>query len=101
MSALIELLKSLDDRLGRIELSLTKPKLGDQLVKSHYSCAEVAELSRQFGTKAAKPFTVRLACGDGRIPEAEKFADGQWRIPKQAVQRILDVGVPPERRARH
>lgn len=98
MSELIQLLKSLDSRLARIELSVSKPNLNEAIVKSHYSCAEVAELTQQFGTKAAKPFTVRLACSDGRIPEAEKFDDGHWRIPRDVVLRVLSVGLPPERR---
>jgi hypothetical protein len=98
MSHVIDLLKSLDARLAKIELSMSKPQLKDVLVKTHYSCLEVAELTQQFGTKAAKAFTVRLAASDGRIPEAEKFDDGHWRIPRDAVLRVLSVGLPPERR---
>lgn len=97
MSKLLELLKSLDARVANIELSLTKPKLDEVLIKSHYSCGEVAQLTQQFGTKAAKEFTVRLACSDGRI-QAEKFEDGRWRIPRETVLSVLSVGLPPERR---
>jgi hypothetical protein len=98
MSQFMELLKSLDSRLARIELTMTKPNLNEALIKTYYSCAEVAELTKQFGTKPAEKFTIRLACSDGRIPNAEKFSDGRWRIPRDAVMRILDVGLPPERR---
>jgi hypothetical protein len=98
MSQIMQLLKSLDSRLARIELGMSKPSLNAALIKSHYSCAEVAELTKLFGTKPAEKFTVRLACADGRIPEAEKFDDGQWRIPRDALVRILSVGLPPERR---
>lgn len=98
MSQFLELLKRLDSRVANIELSLNKPKLSDVLKKTHYSCAEVAELTQRFGTKRAKEFTVRLACSAGRIPEAQKFPDGRWRIPQAAVERILSVGLPPERR---
>ncbi|MEX2310437.1 MAG: hypothetical protein WD738_22915 [Pirellulales bacterium] len=100
MGQVIEILKSLDSRLAKIELKLSNPNLSESLVKSHYSCAEVASLSQRFGTKPAKTFTVRLACSNGRIPEAEKSSDGYWRIPRHAVMRILSIGLPPERRQR-
>jgi hypothetical protein len=47
MRRFIELLKSLDSRLARIELTMTKPTLKEALVKTYYSCAEVAELSKR------------------------------------------------------
>jgi len=102
-----ELLKRVDNgfaalelRLASIERSLANPNLRENLVKSHYSCAEVAELTQQFGTKKVKPFTIRLACSDGRVPDAEKASDNSWHIPKEAVLRILSEGLPPERRKR-
>ncbi len=76
MNEIMQLLKSLDSRLARIELSVSKPNLKEALVKSHYSCAEVAELSQCYGTKPAQAFTIRLACCDERIPDAKKFEDG-------------------------
>jgi hypothetical protein len=98
MSQIMHLLKSVDTRLARIELSLSKPNLKDALIKTHYSCADVAGLTKLFGTKPAETFTVRLACSDGRIPDAVKFDDGHWRIPRDAVLRIISEGLPPERR---
>jgi hypothetical protein len=98
MSQILHLLKSLDSRLANIELSLSKPNLKEVLVKSHYSCTDVAELTQRFGTKPAKVFTVRLACSEGRIPGAQKLDDGRWRIPREAVFQILSIGLPPERR---
>jgi hypothetical protein len=98
MNQIIQILKSVDSRLANIELSLSKPNLNEVLVKSHYSCADVAELTQRFGTKPAKEFTVRLACADGRIPDAQKCDDNRWRIPREAVLQILSVGLPPERR---
>lgn len=77
---------------------MSKSNLNDVLVKTHYSPSEVADLTKQFGSKAAKTFTVRLACADGRIPEAQKLDDGRWLIPREAVLRILSQGIPPERR---
>jgi hypothetical protein len=94
MDEILEVMKSVESRLARIELSHNSPHLKDLLVKSHYSTKEVARLSQQHGTKPAKPFTVRLACADGRVPGAEKFEDGQWRIPRDTVMQIL----APERR---
>lgn len=99
MSEIVELLKRIEARLCTIEQSLARPSLTDLLQKSHYSCAEVAELTQCYGTKKAKTFTVRLACSDGRIPEAAKAEDGNWRIPRDAVARILSEGLPPERRS--
>jgi hypothetical protein len=98
MSQLMDLIKRLDSRLARIEFAMARPDLKASLIKTHYSSAEVAELTKQHGTKSAEPFTIRLACSEGRIPEAEKYADGRWRIPRDAVIRILSVGLPPERR---
>jgi hypothetical protein len=94
------MLKDIQRRVTAIEQSVAPPDLHRTLSKSHYSCRETAELTRKFGTKKAQEFTVRLACCDGRIPEAEKFDDGRWRIPREAVLRILSVGLPPERRHR-
>jgi hypothetical protein len=106
MNETIEILKRIESefiavrsRLGAIEHLLAKPILADVLIKSHYSCSEVADLTQLYGTKKAKPFTVRLASKDGRIPEASKVDDGSWHIPKAAVERILSEGIPPERRS--
>lgn len=108
MNEISELLKrvetgfaSLDRRLATIEQSLTRPNLGEILIKSHYSCNEVADLTQKYGTKKVKAFTIRLACADQRIPDALKAEDGSWRIPREAVLRILGEGTPPERRGVH
>jgi hypothetical protein len=98
MAEMEELLKRIDDRLTSIECRLANPKLTDLVTKPFYSCAEVAELTQKHGTKKAKPFTVRLACKDRRIPEAYREEDRTWRIPREAVLRILSEGIPPERR---
>jgi hypothetical protein len=101
MDELVNLLKDIQQRLTVIEKSLSLPDLERMLIKSHYSCRETADLTQKFGTKKAKEFTVRLACSDRRIPDAVKHDDGQWRIPRDAVLRILSDGLPPERRHRH
>lgn len=95
-----ELLKRMDARLDRIEQVVLKPGLREKLEKSHYSCTEVAELTQDHGSKKYKPFTVRLACNQGRIRDAEKTDSGAWLIPRDAVLRIVSEGIPPERRDR-
>lgn len=91
-------LKRIEQRLIAIEAVLTKPAVNEALVKAMYSCAEISELSQVFGLKKYRPYTVRLACSDGRVPEADKRDDGAWTIPREAVLRILNEGLPPERR---
>lgn len=98
MDEMITILKSIDQRLASIERLLVKPDLSDVLVKGEYSTQESADLSMLYGTKSAAPFTVRHACNDGRIPEATKNGSGQYRIPREAVLRILEEGILPERR---
>ena len=98
MSEIVEVLKSIDRRLAMIQQLMARPSLGDVANKSSYSCAQVAELTQSHGLKKYRPFTIRLACKDGRIPDAEKREDGSWAIPREAVLRILQEGIPPERR---
>lgn len=103
MDEIQQLLKSVDERLKGVDRKLDQllgeTKLSDVIEKNFYSCEEVADLTQRHGTKKAKAFTVRLACSDGRIPDAEKLESGHWRIPKSAVLRILSDGIPPERRS--
>lgn len=98
MERLIELLTRIDLRLACIEKILAKPPVADALTKGAYSCNELSELSQIYGVKKYRPFTIRLACKDGRIPEATKQECGSWSVPRQAVMRILEEGMPPERR---
>ena len=100
-----ELLRSIDCRLAEIgrrlesvEHFIAKPQLAEMLTRGEYTVNEVARLTVPYGIKKAKPYTVRLACADGRIPEAKKNESGHYIIPRQAVLRILQEGVPPERR---
>lgn len=98
MTELAEVLKRIDLRLANIEHVLAAPKLAELISRPRYSCSEMAKLSEMYGVKKYRPFTVRLACKDRRIPDAEKLEDGSWAIPRQAVLRILEEGIPPERR---
>lgn len=98
MNEVVELLKSIDRRLATIEMVIAKPDLSEVLVKGDYTTEEVAALTQQYGTKKAENFTVRLACNDRRIPEAFKNESGFWRIPRPAVMKIMQSGIPPERR---
>lgn len=100
MDDVVELLKRLDARLDRIEHVVLKPGLREKLEKSHYSCTEVSNLTQEHGSKKYKPFTVRLACNQGRICDAQKTDSGAWLIPKDVVLRIVCEGIPPERRER-
>ena len=98
VNQIIDCLKSIEKHLAAIERFIAKPKLGEVLVKGAYSVEELAELTHTHGVKSYQPFTVRLACKDARIPEATKLEGGKWVIPREAVLRILQEGLPPERR---
>ena len=97
MDALLEAIKTIEHRLSSIERHLAGAQ-GNLLHKPWYSCREVADLTATDGVTAYRPFTVRYACNDGRIPQAEKLDNGTWTIPRDAVERILREGLPPERR---
>ena len=99
MDAILELLKSVDQRLATLETLISKPRMAEIVCKESYGCSEVAKLTQTHGVKAYRPFTVRLACKDRRIPEAEKRDDGSWVVPRTVVLRILEYGMPPERRS--
>ena len=99
MDAFYETLKSIDERLSDIEVRLSANINCRSLDKRSYSSAEVAELTAG-GVTSYRPFTIRQACNDGRIPEAEKLENGLWSLPRKAVERILREGLPPERRTR-
>ena len=98
MHDLAEALQRIDARLASIEAIVSRRPVTEVVCKEAYSCSQVAALTSEFGITKYRPFTVRLACGDGRIPEAEKLDNGQWRVPRSAVLRILAEGIPPERR---
>ena len=98
MDEQLKVLLRIDSRLARLEDLLGKTPVAELLQRDCYSCQEVARLTRSHGTQAYQPFTLRLACSDGRIPEAWKRENGHWSIPRVAVERILRDGIPPERR---
>ncbi len=98
MNEILQTLNRIESRLVAIENMIAKPAINEALCKSVYSCSEISELSQLYGVKSYRPFTVRLACKDRRIPEAEKREDGFWTVPRNAVIRILEQGMPPERR---
>jgi hypothetical protein len=101
MDTTSDVLKSILERLESIETLLETQDGTGPLRKSNYSCAETARLTEKHGIRKYRPFTIRLACSDGRIPEADKLENGSWRIPQFAVYRILEEGIPPERRNGH
>ena len=92
------LLKTILERLDCIETLLETRDGAGPLRKSNYSCSETARLTEKYGIRKYRPFTIRLACSDGRIPKADKLENGSWRIPQAVVYRILEEGIPPERR---
>lgn len=102
---MLAVLKDMDRRMAvmarnleTIELFIARPQLADMLTKGEYSVNEVARLTGPYGVRKSAPYTVRLACLDGRIPEAKRNESGHYRIPREAVLRILKDGIPPERR---
>ena len=100
MQELIDLVKSIDRRLASMERCLNKPDLANVLTKGEYSPAEVAAMSQDYGTQPAAAKTIAMACWDRRIPDAVKNDGGHWRIPRAAVIRIFEQGIPPEQRPR-
>ena len=103
MDEIAEVLKRLDERMGRIEAALQAQPPATKVNRQWYNPKEVEVLSlsrdaefRTVGTGTG--YTVRLACNDGRIPDAVKQANGKWAIPGDVVERILAEGLPPERR---
>ena len=93
-----QVLHSIDNRLSNLERLIEKPSLAEAVVKSRYSVTELAEMTQSHGLKRYRPYTIRKACLDGRISDAHKGDDGNWEIRRETVLRILDVGIPPERR---
>jgi hypothetical protein len=92
-------LKRIEQRLSSIESQIgSRRPLYDVVSREQYSCSETADLSQTHGVRAYKTYTVRLACNEGRITEAWKLEDGSWRIPRSAVLRVLEDGIPPQRR---
>ena len=98
MNDMVVLLKEIASSLASIDERLRHLSPDDVLTRPAYSCNEVATLSKQFGIQTYSAFTIRLAASTGRLPEAVKRANGQWMIPQVAARRILEDGLPPERR---
>jgi hypothetical protein len=93
------LLKRIDQRLASIERQLAGCRpLAEVVSHDQYSCNEVAELTQTHGIQAYQPYTIRLAGNEGRVPDATKLDSGGWHIPRMAVIRILEEGIPPQRR---
>ena len=91
-------LSGIEQRLVEIERRLQADECSSLLKKPWYSCRELAELTLAHGVWAYRPFTIRCACSDGRIADAQKLTNGSWSIPRRAVERILREGLRPERR---
>lgn len=98
MSEIVEVLQQIHGTLRSIQVLLAKPKLADVVAKSQYTISEVAELTANYGITKYTDWTIRYACNEGRIPDANKLGNGQWRLPREVVMRILEEGIPPEQR---
>jgi len=74
--------------LAEIRQLVKQRVLADDLPnRSFYWVCEVAEITDY------KKWTLRQACNTGRI-RAEKATNGQWRIPREQVEEILEKGLP-------
>lgn len=40
------------------------------------------------------PSTVRTWCAEGRLPGAKRLRGREWRIPRSALKRLLEVDAP-------
>lgn len=98
MAEIANILNRIEQRLATIETVVAKPDLIEVVNRPAYSCNELSELTKVYGLQAYKPFTIRLACSDGRLSDAEKRENGSWAVPREAVLRVLRQGLPPERR---
>ena len=94
-----QFLEQIEQRLCRIEELILAPSKSEALSRNVYSVAEAAELTEAYGIKQYAAYTIRRACAGRRIPDATKLDDGKtWALPKEALLRILENGLPPERR---
>jgi len=67
-------------------------------VKDAYSIREAADMTKHQGARSYPPWTLRDACRTGRWPGAYKPHPRQgWRIPHDALRRILVDGLPIEK----
>lgn len=98
MSEIASILNRIERRLATIETVVAKTDLVEVVTRPAYSCNELSELTKAYGLQSYKPFTIRLACSDGRLADAEKRDNGNWAVPREAVLRVLRQGLPPERR---
>lgn len=98
-SLVAEKLDEITVRLARLEELICAPSKAEALSREVYSSTDASLLTEQFGIRTYAAYTIRRACCDGRLPEAIKADDGKtWLIPKIALSRILEEGLPPERR---
>lgn len=93
MSNLLEEVKAIRSLLNQLVKSTIFPHLEEVLIKPYYTTTEVAELSQIYGPIKYAAFTLREACNEGRIPEAFKQSNRNWAIPREAAQKILEVGL--------
>lgn len=98
IESVVERLECLDEKLNRIEMLLVQSQGERSVWKSFYSVSEVAELTKSIGFRKYEPYTIRKACAQSRIPEAQKTENGSWHVPREAVLRILEQGFPGEQK---
>lgn len=56
------------------------------------SVRQLAELTETAGIRKYSAFTIRAACREGRI-KAEPLHNGQWLIPADVAQAVLENGL--------
>jgi hypothetical protein len=62
--------------------------------KEWYNVREVAEMTAKYGVTSYKPWTIRDACNQGRVPGAKRHGGrSRWLIPHAAVMSILNEGL--------
>ncbi|GAG00849.1 unnamed protein product, partial [marine sediment metagenome] len=80
-------IKALEDKLDRVAAGMNGRDETDK--KDWYTPKEAVEVVPRY-----KEATIRQACNLGRIPEAKKISR-QWYIPREVVERIANLGLPP------
>jgi len=61
--------------------------------KEFYTVNEVASRTQSGGVASYAAWTIRQACNSGRIAEAQRGQNRQWRIPHAALLQILQRGL--------
>ena len=96
MSDMLSMLRRLERQMTELtqEVAIIRQ---DRMTKEAYSINEAAAMTKRQGARSYSPWYLRDACRKGLIRGAYKPRPNQgWRIPHDALRRILVDGMPVE-----